>query len=408
MKKDRKNSRGTGWHLKKGSDNSGKKEHPFEKFRDKQGGEKKRFRKPGRPFFKPERDEPGKEKVDKRDSGNTSRGENLPFEKGKRPFQKFRGKRTDEKKTRGESDRPFQKFRKKKPRPESRFFREDKPSGSRNDTPGRKWEKPSVFFKRKREESEKKSSNINPLNAGLIRLNKYIANAGICSRREADTLIAGGLISVNGKIITQLGTKIKEEDVVKYAGETLRRERNVYVLLNKPKDYITTVKDTHERKTVLELVKGACKERIYPVGRLDRNTTGVLLLTNDGALTKKLTHPKYGAKKIYHVETDKNVSSQDLKLMTEGIKLDDEDLVKADNASYSAEHLAKNQITVVMHSGKNRVVRRMLESLGYSVTKLDRVFFAGLTKKDLQRGRWRFLSEKEVGFLKMIGSGPSN
>lgn len=310
------------------------------------------------------------------------------------PFEKFKKKNTFKKKA-------FKKEEFKK----EEFKKEDRNDEKRGE---KKWEKPSVFYKKLKENPKTHSRSFSKPKPEdtRIRLNKYIANAGICSRREADTLIENGLISVNGKIVSQLGTKISPDDVVKYGGETLRKERNVYVLLNKPKDYITTVKDTHDRRTVMELVKNAGKERIYPVGRLDRNTTGVLLLTNDGELAKKLTHPKHGAKKIYHVETDKNVEHRDLKKLTDGVELEEEDgtkeTVKADEAQYSGEHLGKNQLSLVLHAGKNRVVRRMLETLGYRVNKLDRVFFAGLTKKGLERGRWRYLSEKEVGFLKMI------
>lgn len=238
---------------------------------------------------------------------------------------------------------------------------------------------------------------------GTIRLNKYIANAGICSRREADELIKAGAVSVNGKIITEMGYKVKPGDVVNYGGQTIRQERKVYILLNKPKDYITTVDDPQKRKTVLDLIKGACKERVYPVGRLDRNTTGLLLLTNDGDLAKKLTHPSSGVKKIYHVVTDKSVSKQDLIKLTEGLRLED-GFVKADNADYVETANSKKEIGIELHSGKNRIVRRMMEHLGYKVVKLDRVVFAGLTKKDLPRGRWRFLTEKEIGMLKMLPS----
>ena len=234
----------------------------------------------------------------------------------------------------------------------------------------------------------------------LIRLNKYIANAGICSRREADNMITAGLISVNGNIITTLGTKISPSDVVKYNNETLRKERNVYVLLNKPKDYITTVEDPENRNTVMNLVFKACKERIYPVGRLDRNTTGVLLFTNDGELTKKLTHPSTNIKKVYHVELDRNVKLADLEKIKAGIELED-GIAQVDEIDY--DHPSDgSHIGIELHSGKNRIVRRIFESLGYEVQKLDRVFFAGLTKKDLPRGRWRFLTEMEVNMLKML------
>ncbi|MEW6468670.1 MAG: pseudouridine synthase [Bacteroidota bacterium] len=232
----------------------------------------------------------------------------------------------------------------------------------------------------------------------LVRLNKYIANAGICSRREADELIAAGAVSVNGKVITEMGYKVKPGDVVNYGGQTLRQEKMQYVLLNKPKDYITTMDDPEGRKHVMELVRNACRERIYPVGRLDRSTTGVLLFTNDGELTKRLTHPRYGIKKIYHVTLDQNLKHNDLQKIAEGLELED-GFIKPDAISYTGE--GKNEVGIELHSGRNRIVRRIFEHLGYRVTKLDRVFFAGLTKKNLERGRWRHLTEKEVAFLKM-------
>lgn len=238
---------------------------------------------------------------------------------------------------------------------------------------------------------------------GLTRLNKYISNAGICSRREADELIASGVVQVNGKTITEMGFKVKPTDVIKYGGQTLKKERMVYLILNKPKDYITTVDDPQKRKTVLELVHDACKERIYPVGRLDRSTTGLLMFTNDGELTKKLTHPKYGVRKIYHVELDKPLKKQDLDQIVEGLELED-GLIKVDEISYVGDGKDKSQIGVELHSGKNRIVRRIFEHLGYNVRKLDRVMFGPLTKKDLPRGRWRFLTQAEVGIMNMISS----
>jgi len=232
-----------------------------------------------------------------------------------------------------------------------------------------------------------------------IRLNKFLANAGVCSRREADEFIAAGVVSVNGEVVTELGTKIKRTDEVKFHDEPVSVERKVYVLLNKPKDCVTTSDDPQERKTVMHCVKDACKERIYPVGRLDRNTTGVLLLTNDGDLASKLTHPKYLKKKIYHVYCDKNVTKADLDQIAAGITLEDGE-IHADAISYASE-TDKKQVGIEIHSGKNRIVRRIFESLGYKVTKLDRVYFAGLTKKGLKRGDWRFLTEQEVNFLRM-------
>ncbi len=232
-----------------------------------------------------------------------------------------------------------------------------------------------------------------------IRLNKFLANAGICSRREADEFITAGVVSVNGVVVTELGTKIQRTDEVKFHDEAVNIERKVYVLLNKPKDCVTTSDDPQERKTVMDFVKDACKERIYPVGRLDRNTTGVLLLTNDGDLASKLTHPKYLKKKIYHVYCDKNVTKADLDQIASGITLEDGE-IHADSISYASE-TDKKQVGIEIHSGKNRIVRRIFESLGYKVIKLDRVYFAGLTKKGLKRGDWRYLSEMEVNMLRM-------
>ena len=232
-----------------------------------------------------------------------------------------------------------------------------------------------------------------------IRLNKFLANAGICSRREADEFIMAGVVSVNGEVVTELGTKIKRSDEVKFHDQPVSIERKIYILLNKPKDTVTTSDDPQARRTVMDLVKGACPERIYPVGRLDRNTTGVLLLTNDGDLASKLTHPKYLKKKIYHVHLDKNLTRADMDQIAAGIELDDGE-IHADAISYTDE-AKKDDVGIEIHSGKNRIVRRIFEKLGYKVTKLDRVYFAGLTKKGLRRGEWRFLNEAEVNHLRM-------
>ncbi len=232
-----------------------------------------------------------------------------------------------------------------------------------------------------------------------IRLNKYLANAGVCSRREADEFITAGVVSVNGEVVTELGTKIKRGDEVKFHDQNVSIERKIYVLLNKPKDTVTTSDDPQARHTVMDLVKGACDERIYPVGRLDRNTTGVLLLTNDGDLASKLTHPKFLKKKIYHVHLDKNLTKADMEQIAAGIQLDDGE-IHADAISYT-DDFKKDDVGIEIHSGKNRIVRRIFESLGYKVMKLDRVFFAGLTKKGLRRGEWRYLSEQEVNYLRM-------
>ena len=232
-----------------------------------------------------------------------------------------------------------------------------------------------------------------------IRLNKYLANAGVCSRREADDFIQAGVVTVNGQVVTELGTKVLRGDEVKFHDQPVTLEKKVYVLLNKPKDYVTTSDDPQQRKTVMDLVKDACPERIYPVGRLDRNTTGVLLLTNDGEIASKLTHPKFLKKKVYHVYLDKNVTMHDMQQIASGIELEDGE-IHADAIEYADDH-DKRQVGIEIHSGKNRIVRRIFESLGYRVTKLDRVQFAGLTKKNLRRGDWRFLTEQEVDMLRM-------
>ena len=232
-----------------------------------------------------------------------------------------------------------------------------------------------------------------------IRLNKFLANAGVCSRREADEFIQAGVVTVNGEVVTELGTKVLRTDLVKFHDQPVTPEKKVYVLLNKPKDYVTTSDDPQQRKTVMDLVKDACPERIYPVGRLDRNTTGVLLLTNDGDLASKLTHPKFLKKKIYHVYLDHNLTAHDMQQIAEGITLEDGD-IKADAIEYASE-TDKKQVGIEIHSGKNRIVRRIFESLGYKVTKLDRVQFAGLTKKNVRRGDWRYLTEEEVDRLRM-------
>lgn len=236
---------------------------------------------------------------------------------------------------------------------------------------------------------------------GLIRLNKYLADAGVCSRREADTLITAGAVEVNGKVVTQLGTKVSHTDKVVYGGQALRREKLRYLVLNKPKDFITTTDDPYERRTVMGLVEKACPERIYPVGRLDRSTTGVLLFTNDGELAKKLTHPRHGIRKIYHVVLNKALTKADFEKISEGIELDDGP-IKADKISWLEDGKIKKEVGIELHSGRNRIVRRMFESLGYKVMRLDRVVFAGITKKDTPRGKWRMLSEAEVNMLKRL------
>ncbi|MCC7231740.1 MAG: rRNA pseudouridine synthase, partial [Bacteroidia bacterium] len=272
----------------------------------------------------------------------------------------------------------------------------DQPSGS-----GRKWNRKEDHEFYGQRKSGKESYKRKPVkeNDGLTRLNKFIANAGICSRREADELIEAGVISVNGRVVTQLGYKIQPGDTVKYNNEVLRGERMVYILLNKPKDFITTTDDPENRKTVMNLIAKACRERVYPVGRLDRNTTGVLMFTNDGDLADKLTHPSFQVHKVYQVELDKGLKPGDMQQVREGVQLDD-GFIKVDEIAWLGAD--KNILGVEIHSGKNRIVRRIFEHLDYKIRKLDRVVFAGLTKKDLPRGRWRFLTEMEIASLKMM------
>ena len=278
-------------------------------------------------------------------------------------------------------------------RPQGGGYGNNRGGGFRQHTPG--YDPNAKYSMKKR--IEYKEENIDPTEP--LRLNKFLANAGVCSRREADEFIQAGLVTVNGQVVTELGTKILRTDEVKFHDAVVSLEKKVYVLLNKPKDYVTTSDDPQQRKTVMDLVKDVCPERIYPVGRLDRNTTGVLLLTNDGDLASKLTHPKFLKKKVYHVHLDKNLTSHDMDQIREGITLDDGE-IKADAIEY-ADDRDKSQVGIEIHSGKNRIVRRIFESLGYRVTKLDRVQFAGLTKKNLRRGDWRFLTEKEVDMLRM-------
>jgi 23S rRNA pseudouridine2605 synthase len=267
-----------------------------------------------------------------------------------------------------------------------------RPGGNKKKPDTRSGERGSV-----KKQNPSSSSEKTVINEG-IRLNRFIANSGVCSRREADELISNGLISVNSKQVTDLGTKVSHGDDVRYKGKKLSAEKKVYILLNKPKGYVTTVEDPHADKTVMDLLGKSLTERVYPVGRLDKETTGVLLLTNDGDLTGKLTHPKYDRRKIYHVFLETPLTKNDLFKLTEGIQIDDE-MVIADAVSY-ADPEDRSQVGIEIHSGQNRVIRRLFESMGYRVKKLDRVYFAGLTKKNLARGQWRFLTDKEISMLK--------
>lgn len=380
------------------SDRGKKPERPI---KPEKSGRSERVEKPGRPI-KPER--PGRsERVEKseRPFKPERAGRSERVEKPERPIRPERAGRS---KRLEKPDRPHRPVKISKPEQNiepKRSVRSGNKikierSGKQEDTarPERTSKSPKVIRRGKKNEDP-----------DLMRLNKYIANSGISSRREADKLIEAGAVSVNGIIVTELGTKVGPGDKVQYGDQTINREKPRYVLLNKPKGYITTVDDPEKRKTVMVLVAGACKERIYPVGRLDRNTTGLLLFTNDGNIAKKLTHPRYGIKKIYHVELDKNLARADFLKITEGFKLDDE-TVSVDAIEYIGDGKDKKQIGIELHSGQNRIVRRIFEFFDYKVLRLDRVYYAGLTKKNLPRGNWRLLDEQEINLLKMISSKP--
>lgn len=367
-----------------------KREGLFSSEKKERFGEKKSFRKDDREksTFRTERKPKGQEENDVEETFDRPERRERPARREVSSFDNRRERSGDRKKFSKDEGTEF------KPR-----FKKDSRNNGDEETiesfkrPGR-----TSIERKPKSSNTTKGSRENQ--DGLIRLNKFIANSGICSRREADQLIETGVISVNGKIITELGYKISPTDIINYGGETVKREKTVYILINKPKDYITTSDDPMDRKTVLHLIKGACPERVYPVGRLDRASTGVLLLTNDGELTKKLTHPRYEKKKIYHVVLDKPLKMSDMQRITDGVELED-GFVKVDEINYVTGAASKKEVGIELHSGKNRIIRRIFESLDYKVIKLDRVYFAGLTKKDLPRGRWRFLSEKEVSMLKM-------
>lgn len=315
----------------------------------------------------------------------------------KKSDKSFRSARASDKRVTKENSTEFKKFDRKDPHsPQSPRKRTIKPSTELKnaDEDGLK----PAWAPRKRA-PRKSSINIRKVSEDETRLNKYLASTGLCSRREADDLIKSGLITVNGELVTELGVKVKKGDDIRYNGERLKTERLVYILLNKPKDYITTVRDDHAKRTVMELVHKACKERVYPVGRLDKNTTGVLLLTNDGDMAKKLTHPSYNKLKIYHVTIDKSLTRTDFNQIMEGITLDD-GFIKADALSF-VDAKSKKDVGIEIHSGRNHIVRRIFEHFEYKVKKLDRVYFAGLTKKGLERGKYRFLNETEIAMLKM-------
>ena len=312
-----------------------------------------------------------------------------PFDRDSKPFDRDRKPFDRDRKPFDRDRKPFDRDRKPFDRDRKPFDRDRKPFDSEN-TPV----KDNAPFMR----SRRPKNNPEKTNDGTVRLNKFISNSGICSRREADEYITAGLVTVNGEVVTQLGVKVTYNDEIRFNGERLKGEEKVYILLNKPKDYVTTMSDPNAERTVMELIEGKCSQRVYPVGRLDKMTTGVLLLTNDGEIAERLTHPSNNQKKIYHVFLDKNLSGIDFDNILKGLTLEDGP-VHADALSYVDGE--KDQVGLEIHSGRNRVVRRIFEHLGYKVKKLDRVFFAGLTKKNLRRGQWRFLTEQEVAMLRM-------
>ena len=300
-----------------------------------------------------------------------------------------------------DDDRPKRRFTKDEDRPRRKFNDDEKPRRGSRRFEERHDEEEAQKRGRKGYVREKDPMYDRPAATGEIRLNKYLADCGICSRREADDLIKAGCVTVNGELVTTMGYKVKTTDKVVYGGQTLNREKLRYILLNKPKGYITTADDPEGRETVMELVKDACEERIFPVGRLDKNTTGLLLLTNDGDLAKKLTHPSSEITKLYHVVLNKPLTKNDMLRISEGVELDD-GMIAADSIAYDEDDESKKGIGIELHSGRNRIVRRIFEHLGYDVMKLDRVMFAGLDKYKLPRGEWRFLTDREVAMLKKL------
>ncbi|MDO3641846.1 pseudouridine synthase [Mucilaginibacter sp. L3T2-6] len=354
-------------------------------------GDKKTFSPKSKPYTGRTAGEPeGKPFVKSKPySGRTGEGDKKPFSsRGKSGG--FGDKKFGDKKF---GDKPAARGGFKKPFSDKPYST-DRPKRTRTDFASPEFEAPAKTMRGRKKTAE-------PKDDGLIRLNRYISNSGICSRRKADELITAGVVSVNGEVISELGYKVDPvKDQVRYNGELLKREKMVYVLLNKPKDYITTTEDPQERRTVMHLVEKASRERIYPVGRLDRNTTGLLLMTNDGDLADKLSHPRNNIVKLYHVELNKGLTQGDLNKISFGLELED-GLIKPDSVSYVAGG-SKREVGIQIHSGKNRIVRRIFEHLGYEVVKLDRAVYANLTKKDLPRGRWRYLDEKEVIQLKHL------
>ncbi len=394
------------------SDRPEKRERSFDK-PERRFGEDEEQPRPERKQFSPDRARKTPRTFDKPDKRFSDESKPRPYrtERYERP-ERSADSAEDSSAEETSKPRPYKAERPERParparsydKPENSFG-DDEPKGSTFSKPERKdrgeYPEKRPYKQRKTENRGKPARREKAEDDGSIRLNKYIANSGICSRREADNLIEAGAISINGVVVTELGTKVQPTDKIKYGDQTLSREKPRYVLLNKPKGFITTTDDPDNRKTVMNLVAKACRERIYPIGRLDRNTTGLLLFTNDGDMAKKLAHPRYGIKKTYHVVLDRNLTKTDMKKISDGLMLDD-GITKVDAIEYITEAQDKKEIGIELHSGKNRVVRRIFETLDYKVVRLDRVVYAGLTKKNLPRGEWRFLEQKEINMLKII------
>ena len=385
-------------------------DRPRRRFDDEEHGEGRRDDRPRRRF---DDDERPRRRFDDDKPRGERRFDDRPrrrFDDDERPRRRFDDDKPRERRFH-DDERPRRRFDDDRPRRRfddddrpRRRFDDERPRGGRryDDRPRRRFDDEEGPRRgRKGYVREKDPLYDRPKATGEIRLNKYLADCGICSRREADDLIKAGCVMVNDEVITTMGYKVKTDDKVVYGGQTLNREKLRYILLNKPKGYITTSDDPYERDTVMELVKNACPERVYPVGRLDKQTTGLLLFTNDGDLAKKLTHPSSEVPKLYHVILDKPLTKNDMLRISEGIELDDGPIT-ADNIAYDQDDDSKKSVGIELHSGRNRIVRRIFEHLGYEVTKLDRVMFAGLDKYKLPRGEWRFLTDLEVQNLKKI------
>ena len=378
---------------------------PFDRDRKPFDGERKPFDRERKPFDEERKPYDRDRKPFDRDRKPFD-GERKPFDRERKPFDGERKPYDRERKPFDGERRPFVRGRKPYEGEQKPFDGEQKPYETER-KPYVEGQHKSFFDedsfvsdrtpKMRGRKSKTTPGEYKP-DTGNIRLNKFIANSGVCSRREADEYIEAGLVSINGEIVTQLGIKVSHNDDIRFNGERLKGEEKVYIVMNKPKDFVTTMSDPNADKTVMDLIEGKCSQRVFPVGRLDKSTTGVLLLTNDGEMAEKLTHPSNMQKKIYHVHLDKNLSGSDFDLILKGINLEDGE-AHADALSYVDGE--NSQVGLEIHSGKNRIVRRIFEHLGYKVKKLDRVFFAGLTKKNLKRGQWRFLTDVEISLLKM-------